>query len=66
MSYLIPPCEVEEHAKAAGKTMAEVCKEAGIAQSTFSRWKAGVTSPTIDNYAALLRAAGVPVSMERT
>jgi transcriptional regulator with XRE-family HTH domain len=60
MSYTVPPSEVEEHAKAAGKTMADVCREAGIAQSTFSRWKAGHTSPTLEKYNALLKAAAVP------
>jgi len=40
--------------------MADVCREAGIAQSMFSRWKAGHTSPTLEKYNALLKAAAVP------
>lgn len=37
--------EIEHSASAAGLSIAEVCRRAGVANSTFTRWKAGVTSP---------------------
>lgn len=50
MSELLSPNDVERLATAAGLTLKEVCSRAGIAQSTFSRWKAGKTEPTLDVY----------------
>lgn len=50
MSKLLTPHDVEAKAKDAGLSIADVCKRAGIAQSTFSRWKAGRTSPTLTIY----------------
>lgn len=50
MSHLLTPLEVEAKAKDAGLSIADVCKRAGIAQSTFSRWKAGKTAPTLTIY----------------
>lgn len=47
MIHIVTAAEVEERAKKAGKSMAEVCRLAGIAQSTFTRWKAGRTEPTM-------------------
>lgn len=48
MEDLLTPIEVEEQAKSAGWTMAEVCRIAGVAQSTFTRWKNGTTCPSVD------------------
>lgn len=50
MSDLLTPHDVEAKAKVAGLSIADVCKRAGIAQSTFSRWKAGKTAPTLTIY----------------
>ncbi len=36
--------------------MAEACRRAGISQSTFTRWKAGKTEPTLDVYRKLYLA----------
>lgn len=45
---LLTANDIEAEASAAGLSMAEVCRRAGIAQSTFARWKAGKTEPTLD------------------
>lgn len=57
MVALLTPSDIEAKAKAAGLTIAELCRRAGIAQSTFSRWKAGDTKPTIGVYERLCEAA---------
>jgi transcriptional regulator with XRE-family HTH domain len=53
MDELLTPDDIERLAKLAGLTLKEVCSRAGIAQSTFSRWKAGATEPTLDVYRRL-------------
>jgi transcriptional regulator with XRE-family HTH domain len=53
---LLSPADVERLAAQAGLTLKEVCSRAGIAQSTFSRWRAGKTSPTLDVYERLREA----------
>lgn len=53
MSSLLSPSEVEELAKKAGLPMYEVCRRAGIAQSTFTRWKNGSTTPGMGVYERL-------------
>ena len=57
MSDLLTPTEIEACARAGGLTMAQVCKRANVAQSTFSRWKAGSTEPTIGVYRRIVDAA---------
>lgn len=42
--------------------MAEVCREAGIAPSTFSRWRRGETEPTLGVYRRVCEAVGVAVT----
>lgn len=58
MADLLTPQDLEELAKANGKTMAQVCREAKIAPSTFTRWKAGETEPTLGIYRRLSEAVG--------
>ena len=53
MTELLTPADIESRAKDAGLTMPEVCKRAGIAVSTFWRWKSGKTNPSIDVYQRL-------------
>jgi transcriptional regulator with XRE-family HTH domain len=50
------PEQIEAAAEIAGLSMAEVCRRAGIAQSTFGRWKNGRTEPTLDVYRRLCAA----------
>jgi lambda repressor-like predicted transcriptional regulator len=57
MDALKTPTEIEAMAEAAGKSMASVCREAGIAYSTFRRWKAGVTDPGLSVYRRLVACA---------
>jgi transcriptional regulator with XRE-family HTH domain len=56
MDELLTPADIERLAGEAGLTLKEVCARAGIAQSTFSRWRAGKTAPSIDVYQRLLAA----------
>lgn len=50
------PEQIEASAAAAGISMAEVCRRAGIAQSTFGRWKNGRTEPTMAVYRRICAA----------
>lgn len=56
MSELLSPNDVERLAGEARLSIKEVCARAGIAQSTFSRWKAGKTEPTLDVYRRICEA----------
>jgi transcriptional regulator with XRE-family HTH domain len=56
---LLTASEIEAEAAAAGLSMAEVCRRAGVAQSTFTRWKSGKTEPTLDVYRKLRDAASL-------
>lgn len=53
MDDLLTALEIESKASESGLSMAEVCRRAGIAHSTFTRWKAGRTDPTLDVYRKL-------------
>ncbi len=39
--------DLEAQAREAGKSISEVCREAGVARSTFTRWKSGDHTPNI-------------------
>lgn len=54
MHELLSPGDIEARARLAGLSLAELCRRAGIAQSTFTRWKAGTTEPTLSVYRRLL------------
>jgi predicted transcriptional regulator len=56
MAHVVSPDEIEAKAKAAGLSIAEVCRRARVAQSTFSRWKVGKTKPTLGVYQRLCEA----------
>jgi len=57
MTYVIPtPIDIEVLAVRAGLTMGEACKRAGIAHTTFSRWKHGAMQPTVKTVEKLLMA----------
>ena len=56
MTDLLSPEEIEARAKAAGLTIADACKHAAIALSTFYRWKTGKTHPSVDVYRRLCEA----------
>lgn len=53
---MLTPAEVEAQAKEAGLTIVEACQKAGIAVSTFYRWRSGATSPRLDVYQRLYHA----------
>jgi predicted transcriptional regulator len=60
MNCLLSPADVERLADEVGLSVAELCKRANIAHTTFYRWRVGRTSPTLDVYRRLqdvLRAA---------
>ena len=53
MDHILSPADVEARVKRAGGSVAELCKIAGIAHSTFTRWRASQTSPSIGVYRRL-------------
>ena len=56
----LTPTEMEDRAKAAGLTLTELCDRAGIAVSTFYRWRMGETEPRLSVYKRLLAASEPP------
>jgi predicted transcriptional regulator len=50
MSDLLTPADVERMAWEGRISIAELCRRAGVAPSIFSRWKAGKTEPSMENY----------------
>lgn len=44
--------ELREH----GIPVAELCRQAGIAETTWGRWKKGVVSPTFKSWGAVSKA----------
>lgn len=53
------PDEILQRARDAGLSMAEVCRRAQIAPSTWTRWKSGQTRPTLEVYKRLKDATMV-------
>lgn len=47
--------------KKTGKTSYQVSKDTGIAQSTFSDWKAGISNPKVDKLLILSEYFGVSI-----
>ena len=39
--------KIEARLSTAGKNVEDLCREAEIARSTWTRWKSGATSPTV-------------------
>lgn len=60
MNELLTPEQIEARAEAAGLSMAEVFRRAEVAPSTFTRWKANKTEPTIRVYRRLINATTAP------
>jgi predicted transcriptional regulator len=56
MTELPTPAEIENRAKQADLSLSDVCRKAGVAVSTFYRWKAGKTQPTLGVCRKLLEA----------
>lgn len=47
MQYLPSPSDIEREARERGIAIGALCRRAQVARSTFTRWKAGETSPTL-------------------
>lgn len=63
MDELLSPEDVERLAAERGIPLREVIARAGIAHTTFYRWKARKTEPTLDVYRRIrdaLGSAGAP------
>lgn len=56
MDNLLTPQDVERLANEIGIGISEVCRRAGIAHSTFTRWRKGDTEPTLDVYRRIIAA----------
>lgn len=52
----LTPAYIEARAVAAGLSLVELCDRAGIALSTFYRWRSGTTTPGLDVYRRLIAA----------
>ncbi len=55
--------DLEAQARARGLSISEVCRQAGVARSTFTRWKSGDNEPnvrTLQKISDVLKAAGGP------
>lgn len=48
--------EVTERAANIGVTMKALCYRAGISNSTFTRWKSGISEPLVSSYLRLISA----------
>jgi len=64
MLQLMTAEEIEGLAAKAGLSMAEVCRRAKIAPTTFTRWKAGKTEPTLGVYRRLCAAVERPAALQ--
>ncbi|WP_332828945.1 hypothetical protein [Novacetimonas sp. GS1] len=54
---MLTPHEIEEIAKENGLTMPQVCRLAGVAFSTFTRWRQKKSEPRIGVYTRIVNAA---------
>jgi len=54
------PAQIERTALRRGLSMVQVCRMAEVSYSTWSRWKNGLTCPSIDIYEKLVLAARPP------
>ncbi len=61
MDEQLPVQEIESRAAAIGASLNEVCRRAGGARSTYTRWKSGETQP---NYRLLTRMLDALSDME--
>jgi transcriptional regulator with XRE-family HTH domain len=50
MADLLSPQDIERLGAAIGLSVADICKRARVAHSTFTRWRKGDTEPTLDVY----------------
>jgi hypothetical protein len=56
LSDIVTPNGLEDWAKSCGLRMNEVCREAGVARSTWWRWKNGKSGMTMTIYTKLVNA----------
>lgn len=48
------PLDLEIEALKLGRTMTEICREAGVPPGSFHRWKRGIQHPKVDTLEKLL------------
>lgn len=56
MNAILSADELEQRATAAGLTVAALCRGAGIRESTWWRWRNGITRPTLAVYERIVEA----------
>ncbi|GLQ68944.1 hypothetical protein GCM10007866_13950 [Gluconobacter albidus] len=56
MKNLPSPADIESDARERGIAIGDLCRRAQVARSTFTRWKAGETSPTLAVVGRLIQA----------
>jgi len=53
---ILTAAEYVARVRQSGSTLAEICRKAGIAPSTLTRWQSGETEPTLSVYRRLIEA----------
>jgi transcriptional regulator with XRE-family HTH domain len=61
----LTPQEIHDRARAAGLTLDELAERAGITQPTYSRWKSGRSSISLEVYGRLLNALREAEALQR-
>jgi transcriptional regulator with XRE-family HTH domain len=56
MNDFLTPAEMERRAALAGMSIKDLAAAAGISHTTFYRWRAGKSEPSLDVYKRLYRA----------
>lgn len=56
-STTLSPSEIESVARKNGWSLASLCREAKVAPSNFTRWKAGANGMTVKVYERLIAVA---------
>ncbi len=65
MAHLLSPSEIEDRAQTLGLSIPDFCRIAGVANTTFYRWKNGEHSPRIDIYQRFVNATEPPTTRKR-
>lgn len=55
-TIIVTAKEMRDRARKVGLSDKELCEIAGIANSTFTRWKSGRTRPSMDRYCRIIEA----------
>ncbi|NKD88738.1 helix-turn-helix transcriptional regulator [Haematospirillum sp. 15-248] len=63
MLHPVTPHEIERIAKAVGLSINQVCRDAGVSRSSFTRWKRGSASVSVSTANKIIRAIAFHTSL---